>query len=148
MAKKRTVASPYCSPTTGEFCTAPQYIAEIVCLRAFKKFEIGDPSYKFWNKEQQDRYKATVMPASVLVKEFGDKAVLDYLNGAGWNIAYIGYFKKIPDYILAGVQKSKEKLDALANVKIEKEVIEEFVKPKPVAKKQAGLFGKLKNIDG
>jgi hypothetical protein len=119
-----------------------------VCLRAFKKFEIGDPSYKFWNKEQQDRYKATVMPASVLVKKFGDKAVLDYLNGAGWNIAYIGYFKKIPDYILAGVQKSKEKLDALANVKIEKEVIEEFVKPKPVAKKQTGLFGKLKNIDG
>lgn len=149
MAKERTKKSPYCSPTTGEYCTGPQYIAEIVCLRAFKKFNIGDPSYKFWNKEQQDRYKSTVMPASTLVKEFGELAVLNYLNGSGWNVAYIGCYKKIPDYIREGVRKCREIIDAQPKPEIKQEKnIKDIVKVAPVKNKSNGIFGKLKKIDG
>lgn len=151
MAKKRTVSSAYCSPTTGEFCTAQQYITELVCLRAFKRFDIG-PSYKFWNKEQQDRYRGTIMAVSLLCREYGAPALLDYLNGLGWNIFYVGFYKKIPDYIREGVRKSREKLDMLKlapKLEVEPEqvyvVIAEDVINKGV--KSKGLFGRLKNIE-
>jgi hypothetical protein len=150
MAKKRTSSSPYCSPTTGEYCTAQQYIAELVCLRAFKRFDIG-PSYKFWNKEQQDRYRGTIMAVSLLCREYGAPALLDYLNGPGWNIFYVGFYKKIPDYVREGVAKSRKKLDSIVPVIKEAEpeqiyvVVAEDIVTKGV--KSKGLFGRLKNIE-
>lgn len=150
MAKKRTVSSAYCSPTTGEYCTAQQYITELVCLRAFKRFDIG-PSYKFWNKEQQDRYRGTIMAVSLLCREYGAPALLDYLNGPGWNIFYVGFYKKIPDYVREGVAKSRTKLDLVVPTIKETEplqtyvVVAEDIVTKGV--KSKGLFGRLKNIE-
>jgi len=120
-------------------------------LRAFKKYDIG-PSYKFWNKEQQDRYRGTIMAVSLLCKEYGAPALLDYLNGPGWNIFYVGFYKKIPDYIKNGVLKSAKKLDSI--VVPEKEIVEEevyVVVPEEVVNsgvKSKGLFSRLRKIDG
>jgi hypothetical protein len=119
-------------------------------LRAFKRFDIG-PSYKFWNKEQQDRYRGTIMAVSLLCKEYGAPALLHYLNGPGWNIFYVGFYKKIPDYVREGVRKSREKLDLVVPTIKEAEpqqtyvVVAEDVVTKGV--KSKGLFGRLKNIE-
>jgi len=149
MAKKRTEGSAYCSPTTGEFCTAQQYIAELVCLRAFKRYDIG-PSYKFWNKEEANRYKGTIMAVGLICREYGAPALLNYLNGPGWNIFYVGFYKTVPDYITDGVRKSKEKLDLIPIPKeVEAEqtyviVAEDVVRN---GSKCKGLFGRLKKIE-
>ena len=140
----------YLSPTTGEFCTAQQYITELVCLRAFKRFDIG-PSYKFWNKEEMVRYKGTIMAVSLLCREYGANALLDYLN-THYNIFYVGFYKKIPEYVREGVIKSVKKLETRAiqeknSIKNKEEVVEtyivstELIGGRVVSK---GLFGRLK----
>lgn len=144
----------YCSPTTGEFCTVQQYITELVCLRAFKRYDIG-PSYKFWNKEEMGRYKGTIMAVSLLCREYGAPALLDYLN-THYNIFYVGFYKKIPDYVREGILKSVKKLETRAiqeknsiiSNSDKEEVVETYIVCSELVGgrlKSKGLFGRLKN---
>ena len=50
MSKIRTENSKYKSPSTGDFCTSAQYVAEIICQRQAKHEKAGTLPYKFWNK--------------------------------------------------------------------------------------------------
>ena len=76
MSKQQTDLKKYRSPSTGDFCTAAQYIAEIICQRIADKDKLGTLAYKFWN---QDKWKKTyirqVSLANKLVKEYGDDFV-------------------------------------------------------------------------
>lgn len=73
MAKKQTDNSRYRSPSTGDFCTAAQYLAEIICQRQANRDKVGTLPYKFWNNSKWKKvYIRQVALANKLVKSYGD----------------------------------------------------------------------------
>ncbi len=149
MTKNRTEKNPYCSPSTGEYCNVQQYLAEILCLRFFKK-EGGDPSFKFWNKEQKDRYKGQVVCISRLITEFGEKAVYKYLidNKKIYSVGHYHPLKFVKDgisktkYFLTKEEKSKQieqKEESTMEI-----ITEEVDLELPQINKTKTLYGKLK----
>lgn len=91
MSKQQTDLKKYRSPSTGDFCTAAQYIAEIICQRIADKDKLGTLAYKFWN---QDKWKKTyirqVSLANKLVKEYGDDFVRFIKSKSGKFIMSLG----------------------------------------------------------
>lgn len=91
MSKQQTDLKKYRSPSTGDFCTAAQYIAEIICQRIADKDKLGTLAYKFWN---QDKWKKTyirqVSLANKLVKEYGDDFVRFIKSKSGKFIISLG----------------------------------------------------------
>lgn len=149
MPKKRTDKCPYLSPTTGEPCSVNQYVAEILCLRYCKKFKLGDPSFKFWNKEYQKKYKSEIIAVSRAITQFGQNVVLEFIS-KNPNIYSFGYFH-VKQFIIDALSKivinniDKEKISSLLSVEIESSKVfevEDFVLPEVPEKKS--LFNKLK----
>lgn len=91
MSKQQTDLKKYRSPSTGDFCTAAQYIAEIICQRIADKDKLGTLAYKFWN---QDKWKKTyirqVSLANKLVKEYGDDFVRFIKSKSGKFVMSLG----------------------------------------------------------
>lgn len=149
MNKKRSVTKPFCSPTTGEPCSGAQYVAEIVSLRNFKQKNLGDPSFKFWNKEQKDIYQGQVVTANKLINEFGIEAVLNFIN-YNKNVWSLGHFNPIK-FVKDGISKSKwileqkKKNQASVEIKKDQDPTPEdttFEIPKP--KSKTTLFDRLR----
>ena len=79
MARSRNEVSKFKSPSTGEYCTAAQYIAEVLIQRKAEVDNKGSLSYKFWNKTEKKAYTIQVQKLYALIKEFGEKRVYDYI---------------------------------------------------------------------
>ena len=81
MANKRTGKSKYQSPSTGEYCTSTQYMAELMCLRMAESSNEGSLGFKFWNKGKWKKtYQHQIILANRLVKEFDEKLLMQALN--------------------------------------------------------------------
>lgn len=81
MAKKRTSKSKYQSPSTGEYCTSAQYMAELMCLRMAENSNEGSLGFKFWNKGKWKKtYQHQIIVANKLVKEFDEGLLIQALN--------------------------------------------------------------------
>ena len=81
MAKKRTSKSKYESPSTGEYCTSAQYMAELMCLRMAENSNEGSLGFKFWNKGKWKKtYQHQIIVANKLVKEFDESLLIQALN--------------------------------------------------------------------
>jgi hypothetical protein len=81
MSKYRTDLSKYKSPSTGDFCTPAQYVAEIICQRQAKHEKAGTLPYKFWNKGKwKSIYIRQIGLANKLIKEFGEDAMMKFVN--------------------------------------------------------------------
>jgi hypothetical protein len=79
--KRQTSLSRYKSPSTGDFCTFAQYVAEIICQRQAKHEKIGTLPYKFWNKGKwKSIYIRQIGLANKLIKEFGEDSVMKFIN--------------------------------------------------------------------
>ena len=77
MAKNRTNKSKYTSPSTGEFCTPAQYVAELMCQRQAEKKNEGALPHKFWNNSKwKSQYIHQIKLAHELIEEFNDRAVV------------------------------------------------------------------------
>lgn len=131
MTQKKDNTQKYKSISTGQDCNAAQYIAEMVCLRKAERENKGNLSYKFWNNT--DNYKVQVRVAHKLIKKYGEKAVLHYLNSSSGKSVYsLGFLHKSKRFVLAldfvkeGIEKSKKITDA------------ESEKPKKIVEKLEG----------
>ena len=95
MAKERTENSKYLSPSTGEYCTCAQYIAEIMCTRMAQKENEGTQAYKFWNtKKWKKTYSYQIILANRLIKKFDCSAIIKALNSNELKHVYsLGYPK-------------------------------------------------------
>jgi hypothetical protein len=81
MPEHPTNKSRYKSPSTGDYCTCAQYIAEIVCGRVAEKENIGTQSHKFWNTPKwRKMYQYQVVLANRLVKKYPEAAVVKAVN--------------------------------------------------------------------
>jgi pyrimidine deaminase RibD-like protein len=95
MAKERTDKSRYRSPSTGDYCTASQWLAETMCMRIAKKNKEGSLAYKFWNtKKWKSKYGWQVVCANRLIKQFCEETVISYIEENKW-ILSLG-IKSIP----------------------------------------------------
>lgn len=140
--------SNYISPSTGQLCTASQYISEVVCTRKAKK-DGCDLAFKFWNKKQKDSYKATIVAVCKLIEEFGEKEVVSYFLKDGTHIYSVGWYtphawlKKCVAEYCKKYKKSQQIQEAIAEKPKEEpeEEQNEIILPKP--KKKKTLFGVL-----
>jgi len=144
MTKKRTELSNYKSPSTGEYCTCAQYLAEIMCTRMAEKENEGSQAYKFWNTPKWKKtYAYQVMLANKLVRKFICSAIVKAINSKELKHVYsLGY----PDLeqVISKYQKIVEQQDVQsATIKIQEQ-----------PKRRSGSFGskssmqKLRGLDG
>ena len=153
MTQKKQNIQKYKSISTGEPCSAAQYIAELVCLRRAERENKGSLSYKFWNTG--DLYQIQVRVAHKLIKKYGEKAILHYLNSpSGSNVYSLGFLHKSKkfvlalDFVKAGIEKSKKITDAeeLRPKKVVEEPKGEFKSRKVPNKKT--LLSRIRKADG
>lgn len=92
MSKRRTELSKYRSPSTGDYCTPAQYIAEIICQKQAKQEKVGTLPYKFWNLPKWKKiYIRQVSLANKLINEYGEEAVIKFVkSSAGKNTISLG----------------------------------------------------------
>ena len=142
MSKERTDLSKYRSPSTGDYCTAAQYTAEIICQRIADKDKVGTLAYKFWNQPKWKKtYIRQVSLANKLIKEYGDDFVRFIKSKSGKNI------------ISLGMKDIKKKFEQFrSNLKEEKpiEVKEPQEKAVFTSRRSFGsktMFSKIKEID-
>lgn len=91
MSKKRTESSKYRSPSTGDYCTGAQYLAEIICQRCADRDKVGTLPYKFWNLPKWNKlYVRQVGLANKLVKKYGDDFISFIKSKKGGKILSLG----------------------------------------------------------
>ena len=101
MVKKRTENSNYISPSTGEYCTCAQYIAEIMCNRMAQKENEGTQAYKFWNtKKWKKTYSYQIILAHRLIKKFDCSAIIKAINSKELKHVYSLGYPKLDQVIL------------------------------------------------
>jgi hypothetical protein len=145
MARQRSKASRFKSPSTGEYCTVAQYIAEILIQRKSETDNKGSLAYKFWNKTQKKNYTRQVQAVSALIGKFGESAVFDYIINTNKRV-----YSASPKWVKEAIEKHKLVLDRKPKQKIEvTEVSRDNVESQP--RKTFGkktLFSKLRSADG
>ena len=114
MARQRSKASRFKSPSTGEYCTVAQYIAEILIQRKAEADNKGSLAYKFWNKTQKKNYTRQVQAVSTLIGKFGESAVFDYIINTNKRV-----YSASPKWVREAVEKHKSVLDRQPKQKIE-----------------------------
>lgn len=115
MSKKRTENSKYRSPSTGDYCTGAQYLAEIICQRRADKEKVGTLPYKFWNLPKWNKlYVRQVGLANKLVKKHGDDFISFIKSRSGnWiiSLGIKGIEDKYAKYKSAQPEKSSETIN-------------------------------------
>jgi hypothetical protein len=100
MAKKRSDTSKYQSPSTGDFCTCAQYVAEIMCTRMAQKDNQGTQAYKFWNTDKwQKVYQHQVILANRLIKKYSEESVSRAINSNALRRAYSLRHPKVDEVV-------------------------------------------------
>ena len=155
MTLPKKTTQKYKSISTGSPCSASQYAAEMVCIRKRERDNAGSLEYKFWSKSHKDEYQIQIRAASKLIKKYGEKALLHYLNSPnGKNVFSLGFLHQSGKFVLIirfvdkGVAKSSKIVEAQA--KKEKQVIDipETIEYKPrAARKQKTIFSQIRNIE-
>lgn len=156
MTQKKSKTLKYKSISTSQPCSASQYCAELVCLRKRERENKGSLEFKFWNKSQKEEYQTQIRLASKLIKKYGEKSLVSYLNSpSGRNVYSLGFLHKskkfvlITDFVEKGVAKRSEELkieEARPKRVVEVSKDTEY-KPKKNNKKKT-LLSKLRNTDG
>jgi hypothetical protein len=100
MAKERSEKSRYKSPSTGEYCTCAQYVAEFVCTRVAQKDNEGMQGHKFWNTPKWKKmYGWQVVLANRLVKKYREEAIVKAINSKECKKMYSLRYPRLPAII-------------------------------------------------
>jgi hypothetical protein len=111
LAKKRTEKSKYKSPSSGDYCTASQWLAETMCIRMAERTNEGSLCHKFWNTEKWKKtYGWQVICANRLMKQFGEEIVIPFIRENGW-ILSLG-IKTLPGKIKKYAPRAMKKIEA------------------------------------
>jgi len=130
-------------------CSAPQYIAEVMCLRKAERDNKGSLAFKFWNKSQKKAYQSQIVAVQKLVSEFGDDVVLAFINSKnGQRLYSLGYFNPTP-FVKDMVKEFAETyVPPKIIVEEAKEKIDVEQKPRKVfVEKKKSIFSKLKELE-
>ena len=156
MDQKKPKTKKYTSISTGQECSAAQFIAEKMCIRRSEKDNKGTLAYKFWNGSKTKEYQTQVKAANKAIKKYGEKAVFHYLNSPSgkrtYSLGFLHRSKKfviLLDFVKEGLAKSKEIVEA--EEKKTKKVVDipqgEY-KPRKSQPNKNSLISKLRKSDG
>lgn len=145
MAKKRTDKSKYQSPSTGDYCTAAQYITEILITRQAAKKGKKLP-HKFWNVQPwKTQFRKQIFWVNGLLKTYSAEAVVAALNSKDGKYIYSTAFPKL-DYLIELEQAKIDKLkEDVKTVEINR--ASEDSSPRQSFGKKTQL-SKLRELDG
>lgn len=136
MAENQTDKSQYKSINSGDFCTAEQYIAEILMTRKHEKNKQKLP-FKFWNiVKYKKEYIQYIMWANKLTKLYPADVIIKVLNTTGNWICFL-HTKKLDELIEEELTKV-EKQELNFNL----EVVS--TESKPVTHGKKSILGKLR----
>lgn len=145
MNQKKETEKVFESPSTGQMCSAAQYIAEIMCFRRAEKEKSPGLEYKFWNKTRQELYKQEIVAAQRLINKFDSKSILDFLKTDGKFVYSLGVFNS-PKFIVDGIKKHfKINQDKSQNTIVPSDYNIESMKSRQ--RKSNNLFSRLKDIE-
>jgi hypothetical protein len=114
----------------------------------------GRLGYKFWNNAHKDSYQGQVVAVRRLIKTFGEKLVVSFVNSDGGKKIYsVGFFKPL-DFVVAAIERYKPIFDKAqeklaANIEHSQPTTDTIVSTssqKPFAKKNS-LFSKIKTLE-
>ena len=143
MAKNRSDSSRYKSPSTGDYCTSSQYVAELVCQRMAEKSNEGSLAYKFWNTSKWKKtYQSQIIVANKLTGKYGDTAVVAALNTPRGQRVYSLRFPGLEDLIK--VEEDRLKKESSSSTKY---IDTTESRPRKPYGKQTKI-GKLRELDG
>ena len=109
MTKERNEKSKYKSPSTGEYCTCAQYLAEIMCTRMAQKKNEGTQAYKFWNTDKWKKtYQQQVILANRFAKKYDPRAMVKAINSPELKRVYSLRYPKI-EQVFAKYQRIIER---------------------------------------
>ncbi len=156
MNHKNSKTKRYTSISTGQDCSAAQFIAEKLCMRRAEKDNKGSLAYKFWNGSKTEEYQTQIKAANKAMKKYGEKAVFHYLNSPRGKRTYsLGYlhrskkFVLLLDFVKDGLAESQKIVEA--EEKKPKKIIEtpqgEY-KPRKSQPNKNSLVSKLRKSDG
>ena len=145
MTEKPTDNSRYKSPSTGEYCTCAQYIAELACQRMAEKNNEGSLSYKFWNSEKWNSvYKQQVFVAHGLVKKYTEAAIIKALNSSRGKRIYSLRFPGLEELIKIEQDKIELQEQKSSNIIYDTDISDK--RRKPFGKKSPAQ--RLRDLDG
>ena len=109
MTEKRTDLSRYKSPSTGDYCTGAQYIAEMMCQRMAENSNEGSLAYKFWNTGKWKKtYQLQIIAANRLVDEYDERAIIAALKSKRGQKIYSLRFPSLKEMIEEQVEILKK----------------------------------------
>ena len=108
MATNKSDHSRYKSPSTGEYCTAAQYVSELMCQRMAENNNEGSLCYKFWNTKKWRRtYINQIIKANELVEKYDERAIVKFLNSDRGKKIYSLRFPNLESMIAEEERKLK-----------------------------------------
>ena len=108
MTQKKEKTQNFRSSSTGEPCTAAQYVAEMVCMRKREKENVGSLEYKFWNKSYKQQYQTEIRVANKIINKYSQEALLHFLKSPKGKKTYsLGFLHNSKKFVL--VSKYVEK---------------------------------------
>lgn len=125
---QRTEAKPFKSLTTDIYVDAPNYLAELICVRKAQKDGLGALPEKFWNlPKHKNLYIREVSQARNLLKTYPAKVIIAAIQS--WKAKWImSYRNKNLIPIL------EEEMKSFKEISVEETKQEELVSQKPLPK--------------
>ena len=145
MAKERSDRSKYTSPSTGEFCTCAQYVAELMCTRMAQRKNQGTQAYKFWNTDKWKKiYQFQVILANRLISKYSEIALVKAVQSRELSRAYSLRHPKVNDVVRK--HDVQAKLDAS---RLKKDLdVNESAKTRKKSYGKRSKLNQLRNLDG
>jgi hypothetical protein len=145
MAKERSDRSKYTSPSTGEFCTCAQYVAELMCTRMAQRKNQGTQAYKFWNTDKWKKiYQFQVILANRLISKYSELALVKAVQSRELSRAYSLRHPKVNDVVRK--HDVQAKLDAS---RLKKDLdVNESAKTRKKSYGKRSKLNQLRNLDG
>tara|TARA_Y100000356_G_C11248278_1_gene285377 strand:+ start:370 stop:822 length:453 start_codon:yes stop_codon:yes gene_type:complete len=145
MVKERSDKSKYTSPSTGEFCTCAQYVAELMCTRMAQRKNQGTQAYKFWNTEKWKKiYQFQVILANRLISKYSELALVKAVQSRELSRAYSLRHPKVNEVVRK--HDIQVKLDAS---KIKKDLdVNESAETRKKSYGKRSKLNQLRNLDG
>ena len=145
MPKNPTHKSKYKSPSSGDYITCAQYVAEVMCTRMAEKENVGSQAHKFWNLPKwKKHYQYQVVLANRLVKKNTEAAIVKAINSPECKRMYSLRFPPLESIIQKYQKIIEQQEENSTTIKVEENVMSR--RHRSYGKKSK--LNKLRELDG
>jgi len=145
MPKNPTHKSKYKSPSSGDYITCAQYVAEVMCTRMAEKENVGSQAHKFWNLPKwKKHYQYQVVLANRLVKKYTEAAIVKAINSPECKRMYSLRFPPLESIIQKYQKIIEQQEENSTTIKVEENVMSR--RHRSYGKKSK--LNKLRELDG